>query len=49
MRVITAVEDYKRLNEKYVMEDAYITIGNNDTPIWCQCENCKTFASTTYF
>ncbi len=32
---------YERLNEKYAMEDTYITIGNNDTPIWCQCENCK--------
>ncbi|MBO5762222.1 MAG: hypothetical protein J6S53_11860, partial [Lentisphaeria bacterium] len=27
---------YERLNEKYAMEDTYITIGNNDTPIWCQ-------------
>ncbi|MBO4304740.1 MAG: DUF4838 domain-containing protein [Lentisphaeria bacterium] len=33
---------YAKVKDNYVPEEEeYITIGNNDTPIWCQCENCK--------
>lgn len=31
---------YNRIKGKYAAEDN-ITIGNNDTTVWCQCANCK--------
>ncbi|MBP5181925.1 MAG: DUF4838 domain-containing protein, partial [Lentisphaeria bacterium] len=31
---------YDHIKGKYATQD-FITIGNNDTTIWCQCEECK--------
>ena len=31
---------YQRIKGKYGAQN-YVTIGNNDTTIWCECENCK--------
>ena len=31
---------YRRINVKHGT-DTYVTIGNNDTPIWCECAKCN--------
>ena len=31
---------YERIKGPYGAQ-AYVTIGNNDTTVWCECENCR--------